>query len=60
MPTISDINYCDKYGATLLMCSAEIGAADVCRALLDKGADPDKQSANGTTALYIAAQNGHD
>ena len=57
--TVDNPDYSDKSGATLLMCSAETGAKDVCLTLLDRGADCNRRSVNGTTALYLAAQNGH-
>lgn len=43
-----------------LMVAAETGNVQVARKLLDHGADPDLQSADGITAMYIAAGHGND
>lgn len=53
---------------TLLMCAAQGDMQDIMRILLKKGSDPndvifpseDSNTPNGTTALMLAAENGHD
>ena len=54
--TVDEPDFSDKSGVTLLMYAAEAGSAEVCSALLARGADHGRCSANGTTALYLAAR----
>ncbi len=57
----SDVNAADKAKAwTPLMFAAQSGNVRVARKLLDNGADPDRQSTDGVTAMYIAAGQGQD
>ena len=46
-------------GFTPLMAGAAKGYLDIVMILLDNGADPTIRADDGTTALYLAAQNGH-
>ena len=48
----------DYYGATPLMLAAETDAGEVASLLLEHGANPDAQDANGDTALNWAAYYG--
>lgn len=46
-------------GRTQLTGAAKVGRADICRALIAAGADPNERSLWGRPALHIAAQYGH-
>jgi serine/threonine-protein phosphatase 6 regulatory ankyrin repeat subunit B len=56
---IDSVNYRDRSGLSLLMYASEIGYTELCKKLIDKGADLNLQSNNGLTALLLASQNGH-
>jgi ankyrin repeat protein len=56
---IDSVNYRDNSGRSLLMCASENGYTEVCKILLNKGANLDLQASNGVTALNLASQNGH-
>ncbi|CAG1985923.1 unnamed protein product [Fusarium graminearum] len=51
---------CVKKGEFLLLKAAEMGHDSIVRILLRHGADPNKVSPSGLTALYIAANFGHE
>lgn len=44
---------------TPLQRAAELGFLELCRLLLDRGADPSQRDANGGTALWFASERGH-
>ena len=46
-----DINAVDEYGNTALILAAANGQEGIATALIEKGADLDKQDNNGKTAL---------
>jgi hypothetical protein len=49
----------DLYGRTILMHAALFGHMDVVRLLIDKGADVNAATKNGTTALLLSAGKGN-
>ena len=49
----------DAYGKTPLMAASEEGHEEVCRVLLDAGADVDASEEKGRCALYYACAHGH-
>ena len=51
------LNEIDKYGFTPLIEAAIIDNLDICRLLLEQGADPTLQDVTGGTALHWAAEN---
>ena len=53
-----DINATDSKGRTLLLLAAARGHADICRLLIDRGADPAVCDPGGHDALSVAAKNG--
>lgn len=60
-PAKAALEYRDERGWTLLMIAANQGRADVAKALLEKGADPNAtEPARGTTATFMAAFQGHN
>ena len=52
-----DINATDTRQRTLLLMAAARGHADICRLLIDAGADPTLRDANGDDALSVAVKN---
>jgi uncharacterized protein len=56
---IDNVNYKDSDGFTILMYASSIGSIDICRILLDKGAQLDLQDIDDATALILASINGH-
>lgn len=54
-----DINVRGSEGMTPLMAAATVGNTDILALLLDHGADPSMQSAQGETAMDIAQRYGH-
>ena len=55
-----DINRQDDSGTSLLMFAAVRGRAEICRILLDAGADPVLKNHQGQDALELADAAGHD
>ena len=53
-------NHTTTDGSTPLFVAAQNGHADVCRQLVEAGADINAMRAGGFTALYIACQHGHE
>jgi hypothetical protein len=51
---IDSANWGKKYGVSLLLSAAEKGYNEVCKVLIDKGANIDYQIPNGGTALIVA------
>ena len=46
-------------GSTCLLIAACIGHLDICRLLIDKGAQVEAKNSNGRTPLHCAAYQGH-
>jgi serine/threonine-protein phosphatase 6 regulatory ankyrin repeat subunit B len=57
--SINDIDFCDKYGGTMLMYSSLNGCYAMAKVLLKRGANIDLKSNEGFTALHMASRNGH-
>jgi len=55
---VKDINATDENGNSSLMLAAFRGHVDVCRLLLDAGADPAMRGREGEDALALASRNG--
>lgn len=55
-----DLDATDLKNRTLLLLAAAGGSADVCRLLLESGADPSRRDAEGNDALTIAINNGNE
>ena len=55
----ADVNGINLKGETPLFHAAAMGYTEVCRFLLDKGADPSLMDIEGTTAYSRAYNNGH-
>jgi ankyrin repeat protein len=55
----ADVCECNYKGRTLLMSAAGYGDADVVRALLNAGADPEARDVHGDTAIHYAEKGGH-
>ena len=49
--TAADLERTDPHGQTALMGAARLGSVDLCRLLLDRGADPRAASTQGITVL---------
>ena len=47
----ADLERTDPHGQTALMGAARLGSVDLCRLLLDRGADPRAASTQGITVL---------
>ena len=47
------VDYTDLYDRSLLMYASANGYTNICRILLNKGADPDYQPLDGVTLRYI-------
>ena len=54
-----DINSTDSKGRTLLLISAGRGHADICRLLIEAGANPSLRDTEGHDALSIAVKTGN-
>ena len=54
-----DPNATDSRCRTLLLLAAKAGRTDVCRLLMESGADPTLRDADGVDALSAAIRNGH-
>ena len=52
-------NATDSRSRTLLLLAAAAGHADICRLLMESGADPSLRDADGIDALSAAIRNGH-
>jgi len=59
MARAADPNATRPSGETALMVASRFGFAEIVEALLDAGAQIDKQDARGVPALFIAAENAH-
>jgi serine/threonine-protein phosphatase 6 regulatory ankyrin repeat subunit B len=59
MARAADPNATRPSGETALMIASRFGFAEIVEALLDAGAQIDKQDARGVPALFLAAENGH-
>lgn len=55
----ADINSSNVYGNTVLFTAAQKGYADICKLLLEYGADKDRVNNVGESAMTIAVKNGH-
>ena len=56
--TSSTIRHADKYKNTALHSAAQKGLSDICRALVQRGADSNLRNLQGITPLHIAAKLG--
>jgi len=56
----ADVEEANRAGTTPIIRAAELGLADVVKALIEKNADVNAKSNPGYTALMLAADNGHD
>lgn len=54
------VNRQDDSGTSPLMYAATLGHAEICRILLDAGADPVLKNRQGQDALSLASAAGHD
>ena len=52
------VNLENKLGVTPLILACQMGASKTCKALLEKGADPTHVTANGISAVWLAAKHG--
>jgi ankyrin repeat protein len=56
----TDLDFQDHNGKTALMKAAENGNKEICKILLEHGANPDiKDKNNGDTALILASSQGN-
>ncbi len=55
---VSQVNYCGEGQLSLLMLASEDGYTEVCKILIDKGANLDLRDYEDETALLIASQRG--
>jgi ankyrin repeat protein len=56
---VNDVNYRDENNMSLLIVASYRGYIDVCKALINKGANINLQADNGATALIMASLGGH-
>lgn len=54
-----DVNACDEKGRTALIIAASRGHEEICRFLLESGANPGLRDIEGKSALSVAEQNGY-